>query len=273
MLKWLSEGLSWRWQIAQRKLYLHSQFQNSEELIRSYLARKPCQAAVCRDGTVIRHPNRTGLAQTILEIWFEQVYTGAFYCPRPGDTIVDAGANVGLFSLWIARTCPGCRVLAFEAFAENFRLLEANLAAGKTCGVEAFPTGLAGKIGFAMMHDGGMRSLDHRLEVLAEARTDKSDIRTISFSEVIRMAGGAVALFKCDIEGSEYDLFESAEPQDLRAVSRYAIEYHDILRPGTLDLLRRRLASTHDILTRPARDPGYGMLYATVKSLPSLSWN
>ena len=94
----------------------------------------------------------------------------------------------------------------------------------------------------------------------------KSCVRTVSFSEVIRLAGGAVALFKCDIEGSEYDLFERAKPQDLRAVSRYAIEYHDNLRPGTLDLLRRRLAPTHDVRTRSVGDPGFGMLYATVKS-------
>jgi len=153
LLERVREGLSWRWQLAQRERYLRRQFQNGEELVRSYLAREPCQTAVCRDGTIIRHPDRTGLAQTILEVWFEQVYTGKFYRPRPGDTIVDAGANVGLFSLLIARTCLGCRVLAFEPFTENFQLLEANLAAAQTSGVEAIPAGLAGEIGFGVMRE------------------------------------------------------------------------------------------------------------------------
>jgi FkbM family methyltransferase len=266
LLKRVREGLSWRWQLAQRKRYLRRQFQNGDELARTYLAKEPCEAAICRDGTNIRHPNRTGLAQTILEVWFDQVYTGKFYHPRPGDTIVDAGANIGLFSLWIARTCPGCRVLAFEPFTENFQLLEANLAASRIRGVEAIPAGLAGEIGCGVMRDGGIRSLDHRLEVVGNKTADDSGVRTISFSEVLRLAGGSVNLFKCDIEGSEYELIQHAEPHELRAVSRYAIEYHEAIRPGTLQLLRSRLAATHNVMTCPAGDLGYGMLYAKLKS-------
>jgi FkbM family methyltransferase len=249
---------------------VHSQFQNGEEVAQSYLAKEACQIAICRDGKVIRHPDRTGFAQTIVEIWFEQVCTGAFYTPQRGDTIVDAWANIGLFSLWSARNFPGCRVLAFEPFAENYRLLEANLAAARICDVEAFPVALAGEFGFAAMSDGGMRSLDHRLGVVVDSATHTSDVRTIPFSEIIRLAGGAVTLFKYDIEGAEYDLFERADCRDLRSVSRYAMEYHDNLRPGTLDLLTRRLASTHEVLTRPISDFGYGMVYATLKSPPSL---
>lgn len=151
-----------------------------------------------------------------------------------------------MFSLLIARTCPGCRILAFEPFAENFRLLEANLAEARIYGVEAIPAGLAGGIGFGVMRDGGMRSLDHRLEVMGNKTEDNSEVRTIPFSEVLRLAGGSVALFKCDIEGSEYELIQCAAPHELRAVSRYAIEYHEVIRPGTLHLLRSRLAATHD---------------------------
>lgn len=267
LLKRVRDGLSWRWWLAQREWYLRREFQNGEELVRSYLAREPCQTAVCRDGTIIRHPNRTGLAQTILEVWFDQVYTGKFYHPRPGDTIVDAGANIGLFSLWIARTCPGCRILAFEPFAENFRLLETNVAAARIDGVEAIPAGLAGGIGCGVMRDGGTRSLDHRLEVTNNKTAHDSEVRTISFSEVLRLARGSVALFKCDIEGSEYELIQHASPDELGAVSRYAIEYHEAISPGTVHLLRSRLAATHDVMTRPGGDLGYGMLYAKLKSL------
>jgi FkbM family methyltransferase len=265
-LRRIRDGLLWRWQLTPHKRYLRRQFRNGAELIQSFFTKESCQTAVLRDGTLIRHPARSGLAQTILEIWFEQAYTRGFYRPQTGDTIIDAGANVGLFSIWIARTCPGCRVFAFEPFQENYRLLEANLAAARTSEVTALPLGLAGSIGVAMMRDGGVRSLDHRLEFVPDAATYDLDVRTISFAEAVRLAGGAVALFKCDIEGSEYELFKHATPDDLRAVSRFSIEYHDNLCPGTLDLLRRRLAATHDLITRPASDSEYGMLYATRKS-------
>lgn len=79
------------------------------------------------------------------------------------------------------------------------------------------------------------------------------------------MSGGEIALFKCDIEGSEHDLFARAEARDLESIARFAIEYHDNLRPGTLDLIRRRLAPTHEVVTCPAGDRGYGMLYGRAR--------
>jgi hypothetical protein len=76
-----------------------------------------------------------------------------------------------------------------------------------------------------------------------------------------------IALFKCDIEGSEFDLFEAATDERLARVSRYAIEYHDHIRPGTLSMLSQRLGATHVLSAQPAPDGGYGMLYAVAKHL------
>jgi len=87
-----------------------------------------------------------------------------------------------------------------------------------------------------------------------------------SFADALRVAGaGRVALFKIDIEGSEYPLFEAAAPADLGRVDRYAVEYHEFLRAGTLALIRDRLADTHAVDVHPAPGGGYGMLYATAR--------
>ena len=52
--------------------------------------------------------------------------------------------------------------------------------------------------------------------------------------------------------------------KDLRRVRRYAIEYHDNIRPGTSELLRQRLGETHELVVRPSPG-GYGMMYGTAK--------
>ena len=111
IVKRVKEGLAWRYRSitrrAARKRYLRRTFANGEALASSYLNGTPCDEAVCRDGMVIRHPpGRSALAQMLLEVWFDEVYTGAFYSPQPGDTVVDAGANIGLFSLLIGRRQP-----------------------------------------------------------------------------------------------------------------------------------------------------------------------
>jgi FkbM family methyltransferase len=269
VLHWLRHELAWRRQLASRKRYLRRTFRNGEELVHSFVTRTPCGRAVCRDGAEVRHPpGRTGLALMLIEVWFEHVYTGPFFTPRPGDIIVDAGANIGAFSLLMARTEPACQVLAFEPFAENFTLLESNLRSAGAANVQAFQVALSGESGSCAMLDGGTRSQDHRL-VEGGSGNASATIPTASFADVLARVGpGPIALFKCDIEGSEHDLFETASDADLRRAERYAIEFHNNIRPGTLDLLQRRLCDSHDLVVKAEgakEEAGYGMLYATRK--------
>lgn len=258
----LKDGLGWRWRVAQRYLYLASHFQNGLLLAARYRRHLPNVKAVCWDGTVFRHPShRTGLAETIIEVWHDRVYTGEFYHPAPTDVVIDAGANVGLFAVWVARSNPRCRVIAFEPFAENFALLLENSGSAGVANLEAHHAALGGTAGRGQVKSVGNRSLDHRVVPSGEGMTGSVPI--YSFADALRLAGTArVALFKIDIEGSEYDLFEHAEAADLARVDRFAIEYHDLIRPGTLELLRSRLAPTHEVVGESGEPGQYGMLYA-----------
>ena len=56
---------------------------------------------------------------------------------RPGDTVLDIGAHIGLYTLTAARAVgPTGRVVAFEPSTDNFALLEANVAANGYTNVE-----------------------------------------------------------------------------------------------------------------------------------------
>jgi FkbM family methyltransferase len=44
----------------------------------------------------------------------------------PGDVLIDVGANVGMYTVWAART-RGVRVFAFEPEAQNYALLNRNI--------------------------------------------------------------------------------------------------------------------------------------------------
>lgn len=268
MIRRVYEALAWRWDVASRLRFLKKNFRNGEKLVESYVKKTVCDTAVCNDGTIIRHPKgRTGLAGMILEIWHEQVYTSnKFYRPKRGDTIIDAGANVGLFSLLVAKIQPGCKVLAFEPFKENFQLLSENLNSAGVSSVQTLPMGLSGETGEAYIVDGGNRSQDHQLSKDYNVKKNCTSIRVCTLKEVIDMSGAStIDLFKCDIEGSEYGVFDYASNETLAKVKRYAIEYHDNIRPGTLNLIRNRLADTHKIDVHPSKE-GYGMLYAVSKA-------
>ena len=246
-----------------RYLYLLRTFRNAWDLIRAYRSGEPVEQAVLWDGRRLIHPaQRSGFVGTILEVWWEQVYTSGFYTPRAGDQIVDAGAHVGLFSLWAARQEPRCRVLAIEPFSENHACLKRNVSAFAATGVTVLQAALGGRVGKAVIRPVGDRSIDHLLEDAA-AMPDVEPVEVLDLAALLDRAGAReIAFFKCDVEGSERDAFETATPDTLARIERIALEYHDNLRPGTLDLLRERLAATHEVEVRPEPGQLHGLLRA-----------
>ena len=67
---------------------------------------------------------------------------------HPGDTIVDVGANIGLFALWAAwheQVDGRVRVLSYECVPSTYRALLKNAQrhSNNTCRLEAFPFGLS----------------------------------------------------------------------------------------------------------------------------------
>ena len=145
-------------------LMLH--FRNGTTLVERMRAGEPCDAVVLWDGTRIEHPpQRAGLLEAVQEIWLEQTYTDGFYRPADGDVIVDAGANIGLFAIYLARQNATCRVIALEPFAENFQYLEANVARACPNNVDCRQVALGAAFGTGEMQSVGNRSLDHVLRV------------------------------------------------------------------------------------------------------------
>ncbi len=244
-------------------LLLH--FRNGATLVQQMRASKPSDAIVLWDGTRIAHPpQRAGLLEAVQEIWLERTYTGGFYRPADGDVIIDAGANVGLFAIYVARQNPRCRVLALEPFAENFQYLQTNVAQACPKNVSCHEVALGAAFGQGEMQAVGDRSLDHVL---------RSDANVVGGVSVIPLAGlfdlagaGEIDFLKVDIEGSEHDVFAAASPQLLSRIKRIAMEYHDQIVPGTLELLRKVLSPTHELTIRPSQMAGCGILLASRRS-------
>jgi FkbM family methyltransferase len=198
-------------------------------------------------------------------LWLEHVYTAGFYRPANGDVIVDAGANVGLFAIQIARQNPRCRVIALEPFAENFKYLEANV--GRACSKTVTCCEMALGAGFSkgQMQAVGSRSLDHVLRIESDGA---NGIPVVPLAGLFDLAHAQqIDFLKVDIEGSEHDVFAAASPDLIHRFRRIAMEYHDQIVPGTLDLLRRVLSPTHEITVRPSKMEGCGILLARRRDL------
>jgi FkbM family methyltransferase len=154
----------------------------------------------------------------------ERVWTAYRSICRSGDApiIIDAGANVGAASLWLAKQFPEARIVAVEPDPVNVRMCRLN-----TQGVPAISVHEA-----AIGAQSGRVRLDNPVGTADAFRTSREAEGSVPVFTVKELsAGGRLFLVKIDIEGFESDLF-SANTEWLDDVSMVMIEPHDWMLPG-----------------------------------------
>jgi FkbM family methyltransferase len=241
------------------------EFRNGPQLIWAHYNRRPADVAVLRDGWQIHNAaHRLGFVDTLIEIWGLREYTcEGFYAPRNGDTVMDLGANIGLFSIWVARQAPEATVLAFEPFPQNCQALRSNIL-GWRHNIRVCNSAVGGKAGAGRMLDVGQRSLDHRLVTEDTAGGDMVNVEVITLESAINMTGASmIDLLKMDIEGAELEVLEASSPKALRRIRRISLEYHDNIRTGTLRRVTDLISATHRIVD--VRGETYGILRAELR--------
>jgi len=129
---------------------------------------------------------------------------------REGDTFVDIGANVGVFSLVIARLCgllPGLRVYAFEANPDTFRRLRARAAEAGVVATHCAVSDHPGKLEFvggAVSHVFTTRENTSAYSIPRE--TVEVPCRRL---DEFPITGDSLFL-KIDVEGQEMEVLEGA---------------------------------------------------------------
>jgi FkbM family methyltransferase len=125
---------------------------------------------------------------------------------KPGDCVVDVGANIGALTLPLARLVGQTgKVFAFEPQPENFELLKRNVE--QLPQVEARPCALgasAGERGIAQLTDLG----HHNYGNVALSNDATLQVRVETLDSIVGDA--AVALIKVDVQGAEADVLEGA---------------------------------------------------------------
>jgi FkbM family methyltransferase len=153
---------------------------------------------------------------------FSQVFLDDQYADLPirdPHVIIDAGANIGLTSLYFLREYPNARVIALEPDPDNFEIARRNLSPyGERC----------------QLILGALWS--HRTRLILD-RSDKhwatkvregdGEVEGYSIKDLIDQHHlVTIDLLKADIEGSEAVVFANASELELRLITCCAIELH-----------------------------------------------
>ena len=188
-----------------------------------------------RNGVTIRAAPGHGMVGMYKEIWYRDAY-GLRSAPLPpGATVIDIGANIGMFSLYAAVVGRAARVFSYEPFPESFRLLCGNAEQNRLDAIRAFRLAVAGDRGQRQLYVG----LGHgRNTLLGKPEQPCITVESVTLADVFeRERIDRCDLLKLDCEGAEYEILLQASRSLLGRVDRVAMEYHQTASPHALDEL------------------------------------
>ncbi len=173
---------------------------------------------------------------------FSEIVESGCYLPSAefrigaGEIVLDIGANVGLFSMWVALNVPSARVYAFEAASDNYLALAENVRSNHLTSVSvhhyAVSDGGSSRVTLYRGYHGGIHSIcpEYRnwpASAKRERRTEK--VRAITLSQILRRFQiERVDFLKLGCEGAEYEILFSASRATLSRIRRIVGEYHDL---------------------------------------------
>jgi FkbM family methyltransferase len=208
---------------------------------------------VTRRGTSFLAPlgPRAGALHPALQIFAFGAYE-ANWDLGPTPHVIDVGAHVGAFVLWLVERHPDLTGVCFEPDPAAFAYLERNLAG---LDVSRQPRAVAGHGGTSTLArpipGGGVSALGDADDADANA----VPVSVVSFDDVMADIDRPVALVKLDCEGSEYGIVLDSASAAWEQVRRAVIEYHPVPGRRPTDLVDR-LTSLSFALVReqPAGD-------------------
>ena len=155
------------------------------------------------------------------EVFREQVYAPTLRPQLFPRVIADLGAHIGAFTLWAAGRWKGARITAVEMEAENFALLQKNIALNHLDGrVSAIHAAVWDSHSPVTVSRHGFNQGMHR----ATPTSTADEIPTLTLSQLIQSPETeAIDILKIDIEGSEARILGHPNSAFLSTKVRYIV--------------------------------------------------
>lgn len=161
------------------------------------------------------------VAQEILIDGEYEIASGLKLPEQP--TVIDLGANIGVFLHFAARRWPRARLIAVEPDVENFAMLERNAQAiGGQTASDLVRACVGGERGFTrLLPNSGEWAIS-----MGEVG-ETGDVQVLTMADLCRDHGvERIDLLKCDIEGAERQVFADCS-EWIHRVQNLVIEIHE----------------------------------------------
>jgi FkbM family methyltransferase len=194
---------------------------------KAHLLRRTSETLVSIPG--IAHPIHLRLRTSDVPLFLQVILLSQYEwkLPKRPSVIVDAGANIGLASIFFANRYPGAKIISIEPAPSNLKLLCKNMAQYPNNAIVA--GALWKENSRVTIVDPGGGEWGFQVE---EDRPADGNVMALTLDRLMDQFGiDYVDLLKVDIEGAEKEVFESSS-QWIDRVGAIAIELHDEIKIG-----------------------------------------
>lgn len=161
-------------------------------------------------------PDAASFAFMYEEIFINEIYR--FESEKVAPYIIDAGANIGLATIYFKQLFPDAKITCFEPDPAIYKVLKANIQNFDLQQIEVVQKGLSAKNGRAKFISEGADAG----RITNQESNEKIEIDLTTLSGYLNQD---VDFLKLDIEGSEVEVIEECKNY-LSRVKNIFIEYH-----------------------------------------------
>ena len=164
------------------------------------------------------------------QVFVEDSYPHLLNYIRKGDTVIDAGANIGIFTV-ISSFITGDNglIIAVEPDPENKKILEKNISLNQLKNVIIVDKALynISNTTVDLQSNGTMSHITRESEINSLVNFSRYSVKTITFDDLITDLNISPSILKMDIEGAEKFALKGAS-KTLKKIKLLEAEIHDM---------------------------------------------